>query len=105
MNRLKVFIPSIIGIIIFISSFFVTSMLDSNIEADKHLVSNIEMLLDHQTIDSGAEKLINGSVHSLMENNHLLLLQLANVISVIGLGLLLLLFPYSVAFRFGKKKI
>ncbi len=104
MNRFKVFIPTLVGVIIVISSYLLASMLDSNIEADKHLASNIAMLLEHQKVESGAIKLINSSIHSLMENNHLLLLQLVRVIGSIGLALILLLFPYNVIFRVGKKK-
>jgi hypothetical protein len=105
MNRFKVFIPSMVGVIIIISSYFMESMLNSNIEADKHLTSNIAMLLEKQNIEDGAAELINSSVNSLMENNHLLLLQYTDVIWSIGLGFLLWFFPYDVVFRVREKKI
>jgi hypothetical protein len=105
MNCFKVFIPSMVGVIIIISSYFMESMLNSNIEADKHLTSNIAMLLEKQNIEDGAAELINSSVNSLMENNHLLLLQYTDVIWSIGLGFLLWFFPYDVVFRVREKKI
>ena len=105
MNRFKVFIPSVVGVIIIISSYFIESMLNKNIEADKFLASNIAALLEKQNIEDGATELINSSVNSLMENNHLLLLQYTDIIWSIGLFFLLWFFPYDVVFRIREKKI
>jgi len=94
MSNIKSFFPAFIGLIIIGASYFMESQISANVEADKELSSKIAMLIKNQNIESEASKLLNGSVNSLLENNHALLFQTIDFVWAIGLGTILLLFPY-----------
>lgn len=96
MIKFKLFIPSIIGVVIMIFSHNMETTLESNFEIDRYLASKISTLVAHQKIDNKTEELITVSFNSLLENNHSLLLKSINLIWVLGLALMMCLFPYHV---------
>ncbi|WP_206486573.1 hypothetical protein [Thalassotalea sp. G2M2-11] len=98
MSNIKSFFPAFIGLIIFGASYFMESLISANVEADKELSSKIAMLIENQNIEPEASKLLYGSVNSLLENNHALLFQTVDIVWAIGLGIILLLFPYHSVF-------
>jgi hypothetical protein len=98
MNNIKSFFPILIGGIIISISYYMGSLIAAHVEADKTLASKIAMLLEKQNIDHETSNILNGSVNSLLVNNHALLFQSIDVIWAIGVGVILLLFPYHVLF-------
>jgi len=102
MNNIKSFFPVFIGLLISGASYFMESLIASNVEADKELSSKIAMLIESQNIEPAASKLLNSSVNSLLENNHALLFQTVDIVWAIGLGIILLLFPYHLVFGLRK---
>ena len=93
MSRIKLFVPSILGVLIMISSYYFEFKLESNFESDKKLASSISLVLKQQDIEEDAEILINNSVNALLEDNHELLLKSLDFIWALGLGLLVWFFP------------
>ena len=96
MIKFKLFIPSIIGVVIMIFSHNMETTLESNFEIDRYLASKISTLVAHQKIDNQTEELITVSFNSLLENNHSLLLKSIDLIWVLGLAFIMCLFPYHV---------
>ena len=104
MTNFKLFIPSLVGVVIMFFSYHMESRLVSNFEIDKHLLSKISQLVERQKIESSVQQLINNSFDSVLENNHSLLLKSINLIWVLGLAFMLWLFPYHVVLQKYKKK-
>lgn len=105
MIKFKLFIPSIIGIMIMIFAYHMETTLESNFEIDKYLASKISTLVEHQKIETKAEQLINISLNSLLENNHSLLIKSIDLIWAIGFAFMLWLFPYHVVLRTNKENL
>ena len=96
MNRIKLFIPTFIGFLLVAISYYLRALVAANIEADKYLASKIALFAERQNLESEAIELLNGSVSTLLENNHALLNQSIDLMWVFGLIIILLLFPYRV---------
>jgi hypothetical protein len=105
MSKLKLFIPSMIGVMIMFFSYHIETTLESNFKIDRHLASQISVLVESQKIEANAEELINVSFNSLLENNHSLLLKSIDLIWVLGFAFMLWLFPYHIVLRTDKFKI
>jgi hypothetical protein len=105
MTRFRIFIPSLIGVMIMLFSYYMESTLESNFESDRYLASKISTLLEHQKMESKTEELINVSVNSLLESNHSLLLRSLDFIWATGFAFMLWLFPYHAVLRSSNKKI
>ena len=96
MNRIKLFFPAFLGFLLVAISYYLRTLVVANIEADKYLASKIALFADRQNLESGAIELLNGSVNTLLENNHALLNQTIDLMWVFGLLIMLLLFPYRI---------
>jgi hypothetical protein len=96
MNRIKLFFPAFIGFLLVAISYYLRTLVVANIEADKYLASKISLFADRQNLESEAIELLNGSVNTLLENNHALLNQTIDLMWVLGLIIMLLLFPYRI---------
>ena len=105
MIKFKLFIPSLVGVMIMLFSYYMESTLESNFESDKYLASKISTLLEQQKIEKKTEELINVSVNSLLKGNHSLLLKSLDFIWATGFAFMLWLFPYHAFFRLSNKKI
>ena len=102
MNYIKSFFPLFIGLLVFGASYFMESLISDNVKADKELSSKIAMLIENQNIEPEASKLLNGSVNSLLENNHALLFQTIDIVWATGIVIIFLLFPYHLLFGLRK---
>jgi hypothetical protein len=98
MSRIKLFFPALIGLLLVSISYYLRTLVAANIEADKYLASKIALFADRQNLEIGATELLNGSVNTLLENNHALLNQTIDLMCFFGLIIILLLFPYRVLF-------
>ena len=96
MNRIKLFFPAFIGFLLVAISYYLRTLVVANIEADKYLASKIVLFADRQNLENEAIELLNGSVNTLLENNHALLNQTIDLMWVFGLVIILLLFPYRI---------
>jgi hypothetical protein len=96
MNRIKLFFPAFLGFLLVAISYYLRTLVVANIEADKYLASKIALFADRQNLESRAIELLNGSVNTLLENNHALLNQTIDLMWVFGLIIMLLLFPYRI---------
>ena len=105
MSQLKLFIPMLLGIVIVLFSYYLGSILDSIIESNKYVASQISTVLQQQEVEEKTGYIINDSVNSLLEINHSLLLHALNFIRAIGFALTLWFFPYHAISLFIEKKI
>ncbi|MGK0343269.1 MAG: hypothetical protein ACJAXW_003827 [Candidatus Azotimanducaceae bacterium] len=99
MKQLKMFFPTLCGLIVVVFSYFMEWQFEQNVLSDSKFTENIYQLLKHQQVDDEASGLITEAMNSMVANNHALLLESLDFIWAIGLAIILWSFPYKVIFR------